>query len=235
MDSNLPKRKMSAFLPCRKGSELVPLKNIKPFNGIEGGLVKIKLKQLLSCKLIDHVYLSTNDEAILELANKFNSPKLIVHKRDDFLCQSSTSTDELVSHALNLIKEGDIIWTHVTSPFINSALYENIILKFWEQSELGYDSLMTTTLLHGFLWDEKGPTNYDRTAEKWPRTQTIQALHEINSGAFISSSELYNTLGDRIGEKPYLYPLNKLQSFDIDWPEDFVIAEAILNKELVSL
>ena len=235
MASKQPKRKMSVFLPCRKGSERVPLKNVKPFNGIKGGLVCVKLKQLLSCSLIDNVYLSTNDETIIELARKFNDPKLIIHKRDNALCQSSTSTDELVSHALELIKEGDIMWTHVTSPFINSSIYEDIITKFWEQRELGYDSLMTTTLLHGFLWDDKGPTNYDRSLEKWPRTQTIKALHEINSGAFINSAEGYKLLQDRIGNKPFLYSLNKLESFDIDWPEDFLIAEAILDKELVLL
>ena len=33
---------ITAFLPCRKGSQRIPDKNVKPFAGIEGGLLKIK-------------------------------------------------------------------------------------------------------------------------------------------------------------------------------------------------
>lgn len=113
-----------AFLPCRKGSERVPKKNIKPFGQFESGLVELKLKQLLDCSAIDKVILSTNDEEILDYAGTITHQKLVIHKRDDSLCSSSTSTDELISHALSLVPDGHILWTHVTSPFINSEQYK---------------------------------------------------------------------------------------------------------------
>ena len=227
--------KVSVFLPCRKGSERVPKKNIKPFAGIENGLVELKLKQLLSCDVIDEVVLSTNDEAILTFAASVVHPKLRVHKRIDSLCTSSTSTDELVAHAAELIPKGHILWTHVTSPFINAKVYQQIIEQYFKSLEQGYDSLMTTTLIHGFLWDEQAPINYDRSKEKWPRTQTIAPVHEINSGVFLNSAENYRQFDDRIGNKPFLYPMNKITAHDIDWHEDFVIAEAIAKNGLASL
>lgn len=224
-----------AFLPCRKGSERVPRKNIKPFAGIENGLVEIKLRQLLECPTIDEVVLSTNDEEILNFASSLKNIKLRIHKRIDSLCSSSTSTDELVAHAVDLIPEGDILWTHVTSPFINAAVYADIINSYRACLKNGYDSLMTTTSIHGFLWSESGPINYDRSLEKWPRTQTITPIHEINSGAFLSSAANYSNLNDRIGKKPYLHSMDKITAHDIDWPEDFFIAESIANSGLAKI
>ena len=128
-----------AFLPCRKGSERVPKKNIKPFNKFENGLVELKLKQLLGCAAIDKVILSTNDTEILDYAATIKNERLVIHKRDDALCSSSTSTDELVAHALSLVPEGHILWTHVTSPFINSAQYELIIKDYFEKLGMSFD------------------------------------------------------------------------------------------------
>ncbi|RBM62447.1 cytidylyltransferase domain-containing protein [Vibrio paracholerae] len=226
---------VSVFLPCRQGSERVPNKNIKPFADTEHGLVSLKLRQLLACRSIDEVVLSTNDEAILKFASTVSDKKLRIHKRKDSLCTSTTSTDELVAHALELIPTGHILWTHVTSPFINTEQYQLIIEQYFGALEKGYDSLMTTTLIHGFLWNGEAPINYDRSQEKWPRTQTIEPVHEINSGVFLNSAENYQKFDDRIGCKPFLYTMDKITAHDIDWHEDFVIAEAIAKNGLAKL
>jgi CMP-N-acetylneuraminic acid synthetase len=226
---------IQAFLPCRKGSERVPRKNIKPFMGFKKGLVEIKLRQLLGCDLIDEVVLSTNDDEILDFASSFKVSKLQIHQRKDSLCSSSTSTDELVSHALDLIPNEHILWTHVTSPFINSSVYSDIISRYKKCLVSGYDSLMTTTLIHAFLWGKNGPINYDRNIEKWPRTQTLEPLHEINSGAFLNSAFNYKVLHDRIGVNPFFYSMDRIIAHDIDWPDDFSIAESIAGNGLAEI
>ena len=228
-------KKITCFLPCRKGSERVIRKNIKPFAGNEFGLIQVKLNQLLKTKNINEIILTTNDDDILSYAEGLNESRIKLHKRDEDLSASTTSTDTLVAHALDLITTGNIIWTHVTSPFINAKHYDEIIKKYYECLAEGYDSLMTTTELYAFLWQEEQPLNYDRSLEKWPRTQTLKPVHEVNSGAFIAPVSVYKNLNDRIGNKPLLYPLDKLVSHDIDWPEDFIIAECIAEKGLLDL
>lgn len=226
---------INVFLPCRKGSQRVPKKNIKEFAGFKNGLIEIKLKQLLECKKIDKIYLSTNDEEILEYTESLNQNRIVLHKRAEYLSSSETSTDELVSHVLELIPDGEVLWTHVTSPFLNANAYDDIIKKYQEVKKQGFDSLMTTNLIHGFLWNKKEPINYDRTKEKWPRTQTIEPLHEINSAVFLADTEIYRNLNDRIGNNPYLYQLDKIKGFDIDWEDDFKIAEAILTSGVAKI
>ncbi|MCJ0877531.1 acylneuraminate cytidylyltransferase family protein [Pseudomonas sp. JI-2] len=226
---------ISCFLPCRRGSERVPRKNIKPFAYFPNGLIQVKLKQLLACKLIDNVLVSSDDDEILTYADGLNENRIVLHERDGFLATSQTSTDALVGHALSLIPEGHILWTHVTSPFINEKIYEQVIRCYLQRIDEDYDSLMTTTEIHGFLWQDNQPLNYDRNAEKWPRTQTLKPVHEVNSGVFLASAEVYRNCNDRIGVKPYLYKLGKLVSSDIDWPEDFALAECIVEKGLVRI
>ena len=215
------------FLPCRKGSQRVPHKNIKSFAGNKKGLLEVKLNQLIAVKSINRIVLSSNDEQVLDYAKKLNCSKISFYSRDDRLATNECSTDQLISHALELIPKGEILWTHVTSPFLSSSHYTNIIKKYFLILNQGYDSLMTVNVIKNFLWNKKGPINYSRKIEKWPRTQTIKSTYEINSGLFMANSEIYLKCNDRIGKKPYLYELDKISGFDIDWNEDFKIAESI--------
>jgi CMP-N-acetylneuraminic acid synthetase len=227
--------RVSCFLPCRAGSQRIPRKNIKPFAKFEFGLIEVKLKQLLTAKYLDEVVLSTDDDEIIDYAKTIKHKKLRIHHRESILASSETSTDELAGHALDLIPEGHILWTHVTSPFINSEQYNSIVDVYFEALKAGYDSLMTTTELYAFLWQDGQPLNYDRTLEKWPRTQTLKPVHEVNSAVFIAPSNVYKVIGDRIGRKPYLHTLDKLISHDIDWQDDFILAECMVREKLVAL
>lgn len=205
----------------------MPRKNIKPFGPFPHGLIEIKLKQLLGAANIDHIILSTNDQEIVDFAQSLAEEKIAIHWRVDELASSQTSTDELVGHALELVGEGHILWTHVTSPFVTSYLYDDMALKYSKALEAGYDSLMSVTPLHGFLWNDAGPINYDRMVEKWPRTQTMAPVYEINSAAFIAHAAIYQRYNDRIGARPFLYQMSKISALDIDWDEDFQLAEQV--------
>lgn len=219
---------ITAFLPCRLGSQRVPLKNTKDFAGVKGGLILIKLRQLLNSKRIDKIVLSTDDPKVMEIGYKI-SDEIIIDERPKELALSSTSTDDVIKYVPKIIKEGHVLWTHTTSPFLTSNVYDNAIDMYLENLE-NFDSLMTVNKIQSFLWDNKGSYNYDRNKEKWPRTQTIEELFEVNSGIFLNSINNYNKFEDRIGEKPFLMETEGYESFDIDWPEDFEFAEMIYRK-----
>ena len=223
--SNLRIKPIVAFLPCRKGSERVPRKNVKKCADLKTGLIELKLKQLIKCKEIKEIILSTNDQEIIKYATSLNIKKIKIDQRADELSSSETTTDELIIYAGNIIKNAHILWTHVTSPFINNTDYSLIIKKYYEKLNKGHDSLMTVTPIQSFIWNKKNPVNYDRLDEKWPRTQTLEPLYEVNSGVFISTDTNYRKFNDRIGLLPFMYKLDKTKAMDVDWPEDFMIAE----------
>jgi CMP-N-acetylneuraminic acid synthetase len=222
---------LTAFLPCRRGSQRIPDKNIKPFAGIANGLIEIKLNQLIACDLIDVIMLSSNDARILDYAQSRHCSKILIDERPDWLGSSDTTTDQLIEYVPSIISNGDVLWTHVTSPFIAEEDYTAAIQLFYEKLNEGYDSLMTAKELYAFLWNEKGSINYNREVEKWPRTQTLQPVYEIDSGIFINNIHNYQQYKDRIGSAPYILVQEVDKSIDIDWPKDFVFAEERWSKK----
>lgn len=228
--------KYVAFLPCRKGSERVKNKNTRKFADKQGGLISIKLDQLLSVKEIDEIFVSSNDEKILEYAHRLKNDKIIIDERDEKLCSSATSTDSLIQYAGKKIKDSVILWTHVTSPFVAAPIYQEAVRLYDENVLNGnHDSLMTVNTLHKFLWNSNEPINYNRNIEKWPRTQTLPPVYEVNSGIFMAHSSIYGNFMDRIGNSPYLMPLHDLIAFDIDWEENWIIAEQMYLKKISSI
>ena len=220
--------KVDVFLPMRAGSERVPKKNTKNFAGIEGGLCYLKIKQLIDAKLINKIIVSTNDNEVVEIANGFCEDRIIIDKRPEWLASSAASTDDLVKYVAKIMQNTHILWTHVTSPFIDGALYDQMIESYFDGSD-NFDSLMSVTKLQKFIWNDEGPISYDRNIEKWPRTQTLTPLYEVNSGAFIAHSNIYQLHSDRIGLKPKLFTISEEKSFDIDWLPDFTMAEIMFS------
>lgn len=220
-----------AFLPCRAGSQRVPHKNTRQFGDQADGLVGIKLKQLVACESIDEIVLSTNDEAVLAIGRQWidrANGRLRIDHRPEHLCSSSTSTDEVIGYVPTIIDNADILWTHVTSPFFGTDDYADAIAAYRAAQQDGtHDSLMGVTKLHSFIWNEDGPIGYDRNVEKWPRTQTLKPLFEVNSAIFMAPVEIYRTQGDRIGKSPLLHDVGKAKTIDIDWEEDFEIAQTL--------
>lgn len=219
---------IAVFLPCRAGSERVKDKNTRPFASYPLGLVQLKIEQLLRCEFVRRICLSTNDPKVIGVAAGFSDSRIDIDHRPDPLCSSLASTDDLVRHAAGLFQDDEmILWTHVTSPFVGPEVYQDAIRVYEAKLEEGYDSLMSVSEIRKFVWDAQGPVNYDRTVEKWPRTQTLPVLYEINSAIFISSRQNYVKHSDRIGRRPFLLPLDQWSALDIDWEDDFLLGEQV--------
>jgi CMP-N-acetylneuraminic acid synthetase len=223
---------VGVFLPCRGGSERIPNKNVRPFGTVKNGLIELKLHQLSELKATDFILISSNEETVLDLAwdlKKKLGEFVRVHQRDDSLCTSKTTTDELIVHAGEVMDSDIVLWTHVTSPFFNKKSYESALESYFEARKNGYDSLMTVNKITGFVWDGAGPINYDRSIRKWPFTQSLESLFEINSGCFVAHSDIYTKYGDRIGKNPLLHVVDFLEGFEIDYPYQFDMAETLYN------
>lgn len=229
----MAKDKFTFFLPTRKGSLRVKNKNTRSFSNIEGGLLAIKLNQLLNCTLIDEVILSTNDELCIEIANKFEKKfkfQFRIDVRPEELCLDSTNLQDLISYVPTITDSEHIIWGHVTTPFANSYEYDKAIEIYLSKLDKGNDSLVSVNEFQNFLLNSNGKIINNNTKLQWPRTQDLDKLYEINHVMFIAKREIYLNYHDRIGHNPILYTMDKMKSIDIDWEEDFLLAEIIYNK-----
>lgn len=220
--------KICFFLPTRKGSERVKNKNTRTFAGIEGGLIANKIRQLLDSKLIDEIILSTNDEICMEIARQYESDgRLRIIPRPENLCLSSTNLQDLICYVPSITNAEHILWGHVTTPVCGAKEYDEGISAYLDHIEKGYDSLVGVKALRNFLLNEDGKLVNNNTNIPWPRTQDLIPLYEINHTMFIAKRDVYLQQKNRIGSKPFLYVMDEIHSFDIDWEDDFKIAEMI--------
>ena len=93
------------------------------------------------------------------------------------------------------------------------------------------DSLMSVNKIQQFIWDDfqKKIINNKNKNNKWPNTQDLEPLYEINHAFYINSRKNYINMKDRIGLKPSIYICDGIKSIDIDWPSDFQIAQALIQ------
>tara|TARA_R100000935_G_C2792642_1_gene146684 strand:+ start:334 stop:1020 length:687 start_codon:yes stop_codon:yes gene_type:complete len=223
---------IAIFLPTRKGSQRLPNKNTRSFAGFRDGLLELKLKQLGKLK-VDEIIVSTNDKVAIEIAKKIISAdsNLKLDIRPDYLASATTNLTDLIKYVPTLTNCEHILWTHVTSPFVDADLYNLSIDKYLNSLDQGFDSLISVTPFQNFLWSREENDIINRLGEKrWPQTQDLKKLYEINSAIFLSHRTVYERYSDRVGKRPFLFEMNKIQSLDIDWDEDFKIAEAVYEK-----
>lgn len=218
--------KLQCFLPCRAGSIRVPHKNTRPFYE-EKSLFDIKIQQLLRCDQIDSILFSTDDKFLVTLVENMQSDKIIIDYRPEYYAGDTTTTGELIKYAATKLTGEHVLWTHVTSPFINEVDYSNLIKAYFASLGTGYDSLMTVAKHQKFILDCDGKFNYNRQEDAWPRTQTLKPFYEIDSGAFLAPISVYKEDSDRIGSKCFLYEQSKIKSLDIDEISDFEICKVI--------
>jgi len=221
--------KVSFFLPTRKGSQRVFKKNTRPFAGINGGLLQNKLEQLSNCKNLYEVILSTNDEECLEIGSRAQKyfEKLVLDERPEELCLDSTNLKDLIGYVPSVTRGEHIMWGHVTTPLATTKDYDDGIEKYLSALKVGYDSLISVCEFRNFLLNSQGNIINNNTKLPWPRTQDLEMLYEVNHVMFIASNDVYINTQNRVGDKPFLYTMEKINSLDVDWEEDFRIAEIL--------
>ncbi|AVR46890.1 acylneuraminate cytidylyltransferase [Christiangramia fulva] len=221
---------LALFIPVRKGSERVKEKNTRKFSDIPGGLLELKLNQLLKITSFTEIIISTNDPQCIEIAEGFKEKlsSLKIVQRPEELSSSETKLTDLIKYIPQITQCEHILWSHVTSPFCQAENYRDAIEKF--RNLENHDSLMSVECKKEFFWDRKKKRLANAKGNQvWPRSQDLEEIYQVNSAIFLASRKFYEN-GNRIGKDPFLYEMNKLDSWDIDTDLDFKLAEAIYEK-----
>ena len=95
-----------------------------------------------------------------------------------------------------------------------------------------YDSAFSAERVQTFAWWQGKPLNY--SLERVPRTQDLEPIYVETSAFFVFREDVWREKHRRIGERAYMAVTDRIESMDIDNPDDFLLAEAIgaagLNK-----
>ena len=219
-------RKVVALLPMKGNSERVKNKNMKDFGGRP--LYHAVMQTLLKCKNIEKVIINTDSETIKNDALKhFDRVEIIdrpVEIQGDFV-----PMNDIIGYDLSKTDRTHFMQTHSTNPNVTAETIDNAIDFYFDN--LGtYDSVFSVTRLQTRLyWKDGSPVNHNPA--ELLRTQDLPPVYEENSNFFIFSKQSFADSGNkRIGVKPAMFEMNKLEAVDIDEPEDFELAELLYTK-----
>lgn len=216
-------KKVVAFVPVKLNNERLPGKNTKAFD--DGTpLIALILRTLRSVRGIDEIYVYCSNQAVVDYL-----PEGVRYlKRSADLDRSETKINEVLQSFARDVPADIYVLAHATAPFLAADSIEYGISQVVSGQ---YDSALTVHKLQEFLWQDGRPMNYELSAV--PRTQDIDPIYVETTGLYIYTHQLIADRNVRIGDRPCLIEVSKIESVDINEPVDFEIANALYLKLFV--
>jgi CMP-N-acetylneuraminic acid synthetase len=216
--------KILALLPMKGISERVPSKNLKPFNGKP--LYHIIMNTLLKSKYINQVYVNTDgDQLKTDIITNFPKNAIVIDRNEE-ICGNYVSMNQIIEHDINMLDADIFIQTHSTNPLLEVETIDKAIDKMISllQKDKNASVFSVSKTQKRFYNEDATPMNHD---PKMLVTQHLSPIYEENSCFYIFTKESFMNNESRIGSTPFMFEIDKIESIDIDEPEDFIIAEAL--------
>jgi CMP-N-acetylneuraminic acid synthetase len=215
---------ITLLLPMKGNSERVPNKNLKLFNGKP--LFHAIIDKLITSKYINKVIINTDSDLIAESAINAYKDFIFIHKRPENIQGDFISMNKIIEHDLNNSDSDIYIQTHSTSPLLVIKSLDSAIERMLSKSK-NFDSIFSVTKIQTRFYDKKG-VPFNHNPKELIRTQDLEPLFEENSGFYIFTKDSFkNADNKRIGVRPLMFEIDKIEAIDIDEPSDFIIAETL--------
>ena len=199
--------KVAAYVPIKLNNERMPNKNIKSFD--DGTLMAHLLFDTLSAvEEIDEIYCYCSDPII----KNYLSGRVKFLQRDKYLDQAQIKRADIIKAFANDVDCDIILLSHVTSPFVKAET----IRKCVKAVKSGVQE---------YLWQDNKPVNFNPADTV--RSQDLPIMYKETSGCFVFTREIFFETGRNIGYKPFVCEVDKIEEIDINYPQDFVIANAV--------
>lgn len=206
----------------RHDSERVKGKNYRPLGGQP--LYHHIVASLLACEQIDEVVIDTDSPLIAHDAQSA-FPEVRVLARPQHLLGGEVPMNDILLHDIEQTQADLYVQTHSTNPLLRAETIQRALEAFLKAGD-SHDSLFTVTPLHTRLWTPDGRAiNHD--PEVLLRTQDLPPVMEENSCLYIFDAATLRQRGNRIGERPLLFPLDAHEAWDIDEELDWLVVEAL--------
>jgi len=226
-DKSVERFDVVALLPMKANSNRVKGKNFRNLAGKP--LFKWILDTLLSIDAIDKVVINTDAQDLLVKHKLPVDQRINIRVREKTLCGDEVSMNLILEDDINAVDSKIYLMTHTTNPFLKKETIEKAIKAFKVAKAKNHaDSLFSVNRIQTRFYREDGsPVNHN------PRnlipTQNLEPWFEENSNLYLFTKKSFSHTRARIGLKPIVYETNKIESVDIDTPEDWELASILAS------
>lgn len=210
--------KIVAFVPIKLNNERFPGKNVKCFDDGKA-LLSYFLEKITQIKLINEFYVFCSDEKIKD----YLVPKCNFLKRPKYLDSKETSPQDIINEFIQRIEADIYCVCHCTNPFVSLEHFNETIEALLTGD---FDSSFSAYKIQKLLWKKDGSAlNFNPCAI--PRTQDLEPLYDEIPAIYAFKKEMFLKYRRRIGKKAYITKVSTLESVDIDYEQDFIIANLL--------
>lgn len=212
---------ITAIMPIKLLNERCPGKNTRLL-GLKP-LLQYELDSLITTELCNNIYVFCSSPDIVQ----FLPEGVHYLKRPEYLDLPTSNFTQIFSCFMECVDSDIYVYAHATAPFVTVETMRQCI----EAVKSGeYDSAFCAVKLQDYLWQEGKPLNFD--AKNLPRTQDLKPIYQETSGVYVFKKEVFQMHHRRIGIKPFIKEVTFKEAVDIDNPEDFKLAEDLVNINL---
>lgn len=205
-------------MPIKLQNERCPGKNIRILG--TKPLLQYELDNLKETELCDSISVYCSDEAVIP----YLPENVNFIQRPVFLDLPISNFNQIFDSFIRIVKADIYVYAHATAPFITVETMKQCINAVKSGK---YDSAFCAVKLQDYLWQDGKPLNFD--ASNLPRTQDLKPIYQETSGIYVFTRSVYEKYRRRIGKEPFIKELSVKEAIDIDNPEDFDLAEALVN------
>jgi len=219
--------KTVALLPMKANSERVKGKNFRIL--YNKPLFKWILDTLLSIEEIDLIVINTDARDILAENGLAETEQILIRDRKPEICGDMVSMNLVLNDDVQNVRASTYLMTHTTNPLLSANTIKMALNEYLDKKEKGKaDSLFTVNKFQTRFYKIDGsPVNHD--PDNLVRTQDLEPWYEENSNLYIFSKDSFEKTKARIGQKPILFPMETMESIDIDDKNDWDLAETIIK------
>lgn len=217
---------LGVVVPVRRGSSRIEEKCLLPF-GDQDTLIEWKLSQLVRVIEPSRIYLSSEDEEFLALAERFGVSQ---HHRSDYLSVGHQAPfRDVISGIVRDVPHKHIAWATVVCPLMSPAEYRNSFAAYREEVIAGArDSLLGVNFVQEYFWSREGALNY-RADREHTISQELPEWFRVTNSLYMAPRDLILEREYFLGDDPLLQELSRLAGVDIDYIEDYRIARALYD------
>jgi CMP-N-acetylneuraminic acid synthetase len=187
------------------------------------------LDEMIELPEIDLIVINTDAREILA-ANGLSdghAGKVMVRDRKPEICGDFVSMNLVLGDDVANVPADRYFMTHTTNPLLSAETIRRGLAAYDTAIAGGeHDSLFAVNRIQTrFYREDASPVNHD--PDNLIRTQDLEPWFEENSNFYIFSAESFAGTNARIGKTPVLFETPKLESIDIDGPDEWSLAEAV--------
>lgn len=219
--------KVIAIIPARGGSKGVPGKNRKPVDGKP--LICYTIEAALQSRLLSEIYVSSDDQQILDLAAGYQGVRL--HIRPNDLATDNSPVTETVSAICSITDCDAIMLLQPTAPIRTSDNIDDAVRLLASSTEChSVISVVAMDDVHParMYWIREGAMQSILPEYEQARRQDIPPAYYRNGSIYLVRKKAFDD-GKSMMVKPSLpYVMPSGWLLNIDEPRDMIIADALI-------